>query len=592
MRKSTYAIVFFGALVLAGCALPQMVKIAKDQELTVTPNPLEVHADTVKFEMSANLPVKLLKKGKIYTLNTFYKYGENELALDPVVFKAEDYPNSNDQQPKQTKNYSFAYAPAMKEGNLEVQGVASDAKSGKAKETDRMPVAPGIITTSKLVMPSFYAAYADHKYNNQEELVPTNIDFFFDQGRSELKMSERSSERGKQFEAFIAEKNATRTVTITGTHSPEGAERINSRLSEQRAQVIEDFYRRNMKKYDYKGLADSIKFILKPIIEDWTDFKAALSNYDGISSEEKSQYLNIVNGAGNFEEKEKSLRSLPTYKKVFADVYPGLRTAKTEILTVKEKKTDAEIAMLAKNISEEKESADALSIEELMYAATLSPSLAEKEAIYKAATKKTGDWNTHNNLGAVYVAMAIENSNEATKYAQMATTQLEIANNKKESAEAYINMASVALMQGNAGAADKHLKKASALGVSNVHAKGMNGVKGATEIMLARYADAVRSTSAAEETAVNLFNKGLAQLLNKDFRNAVTSFEDAAAKDSNMAMAHYGAAIANARLNNLEATVAALRTAVGKDSALKAVALKDLEFRSFAANEVFRAALR
>ncbi len=52
----------------------------------------------------------------------------------------------------------------------------------------------------------------------------------------------------------------------------------------------------------------------------------------------KTEYLNIVNGGGDFESQEKSLKKLPTYKKVFKDVYPKLRTAKTEILVVKEKK--------------------------------------------------------------------------------------------------------------------------------------------------------------------------------------------------------------------------------------------------------------
>src|SRR5690606_13639044 len=94
MRKLLYAFLIFGVLSLAGCTLPQMVKMAKEQQLTVTPNPLEVHKDTVAFDMAANLPVKMLKKGTVYSLNTFYKYGENELALSPIEFKAEDYPNS------------------------------------------------------------------------------------------------------------------------------------------------------------------------------------------------------------------------------------------------------------------------------------------------------------------------------------------------------------------------------------------------------------------------------------------------------------------------------------------------------------------
>jgi len=104
-----------------------------------------------------------------------------------------------------------------------------------------------------------------------------------------------SADKGKKLDAFIAAKNITRTVTITGTHSPEGLERINSKLSEERAAVIEKFYRDEMKKYDYQGVAADIKFILKPIVDDWNGFKTALADYQGISADQKAEYLNIVN---------------------------------------------------------------------------------------------------------------------------------------------------------------------------------------------------------------------------------------------------------------------------------------------------------
>ena len=207
-----------------------MVKMSKEQQLTVTPNPLEVHKDTVDFDMAANLPVKMLKKGTVYTVNTFYKYGDQETALNPIEFKAEDYPNSATEQPRVTKKFDFPYSPAMKSGTLQVEGVAS--KGTKSKASPRLDVAVGVITTSKLVIPVAYASYADHGYNNQEEIIPVVIpDFIFEQGRSVLRSSEIRSDKGKQLDAFIASKNVTKTVTITGTHSPEGAERVNSKLS-------------------------------------------------------------------------------------------------------------------------------------------------------------------------------------------------------------------------------------------------------------------------------------------------------------------------------------------------------------------------
>lgn len=590
MRKVFYSFLVFAIATLAGCTLPKMVKMSKEQQLTVTPNPLEVHKDTVTFDMAANLPVKMLKKGTVYTVNTFYKYGDQEVALDPIPFKAEDYPNSSTEQPRVTKSFSFAYQPAMRTGTLEVTGTAS--KGEKSKSTERLPVATGVITTSKLVQPVVYPTFADHGYNNQEELVPVVIpDFIFLQGSSVLRSSEVRGPQGKQLDAFIASKNATRTVSVTGTHSPEGAERINARLSPDRAAAIEKFYRAQMKKYDYKGMADSINFVLKPVIRDWTGFRAELEKYEGISSEEKAEYLNIINGGGSFEDQEKQMKRLSTYRKVFRDVYPKLRTAKTEILVVKEKKTDAEISVLAKQITQGAD-ADTLSFEELMYAATLTPSLEEKEAIYSAATKKGSNWNAHNNLGAVYLAQAQENEANATALADKAQAQLELAARIQDAPEVQANLASVQMLKGNPYAAYNHASKALSGGLQGDNAAGVNGVKGAAEIFKADYAAAVQSTSNAPDEVKNLFNKGLAQLLNKDFQNAANSFNDAIQKDNSFALAHYGAAIAAARLDKADDVVKHLTNAVQADSSLKADALADLEFAKFAATETFRNALR
>lgn len=567
-----------------------MIKMSKEQNLTVTPNPLEVHKDTVSFEMAANLPVKMLKKGTAYNLNTFYKYGDSEVAMDPITFKAEDYPNAKTEQPKTTKSFSFPYQPAYKTGTLEVEGVA--VKGAKTKTTPRLAVATGIITTSKLVQNSYYAAFANHGYNNQEEIIPVIIpDFIFQQGRSVLRPSEIKSDKGRQLDAFIASKNVTRTVTITGTHSPEGAERINKRLSQDRATAIEKYYRAQMKKYDYKGMADSINFILKPIVEDWAEFKTALAAYDGITSDEKSAYLNIVNSGGTFVDQERQLKKLPTYRKVFKDVYPGLRTAKTEILTIKEKKTDAEISVLAKQITQGQMKADTLSFEEMMYAATLTPSLDEKAAIYTAATKKGSNWNAHNNLGAVYIAMAIADNSKLADMTSKAAAQLEIAARLKETPEVNANLASVALMQGNPYKAASYASKA-LNGARGDVSRGVNGVKGACEIYMAKYSDAVRSESSALDTDVNLFNKGLAQLLNKDFSNASTSFAEASRKNSNMAIAYYGAAVAAARSGNADGVAASLTSAVKIDPSLKDKALTDLEFAAFSTTDAFRNALK
>jgi tetratricopeptide (TPR) repeat protein len=331
---------------------------------------------------------------------------------------------------------------------------------------------------------------------------------------------------------------------------------------------------------------------LKPVIREWNEFKNALAEYEGITSEQKAEYLNIVNAGGDFEEQERQMKALSTYRKVFRDVYPKLRTARTEILVVKDKKTDAEMSVLSKQVTQNSVSADTLSFEELMYSATLTPSLEEKAAIYEAATKKGSNWNAHNNLGAVYIGQAIENSSDAASLADKALAQLEIAARLNEAPEVHANLASVHMIKGNAYAAYSHASKALSAGLQGDNAAGVNGVKGAAEIIKADYAAAVSSTSAATDDADNLFNKGLAQVLNKDYQNALTSFNEAIAKNSGHALAHYGAAVASARLGNADQVVSHLTEAAKADPSLKEAALSDLEFAKFSATESFRNALR
>ncbi|MEQ9426788.1 MAG: hypothetical protein RJQ09_20360 [Cyclobacteriaceae bacterium] len=586
MRKLNLVIVLLaGVLIFSGCnKLKKMVDLAKEQDLTVTPSPLELHGNEVKFEMSAVLPQKMLAKGYTYTLKTFYQYGSGKADLEDLEFKSTDFPNSSTTTSRLSKEYTMPYQDGMASGELKIQGVATQDQSGKSLTTPDQPtVALGLIMTSRLAQSISETAYADHGYNEGEELIPTNINFFFDKGRSELKRSEQRSDRGQQFTAFIAEKNVTRTVTITGTHSPEGAERINSRLSNDRASRIEKWYRDNMKRYDYKGMADSINFVLKPVVEDWGMFKAALNDYDGVTSDEKSEILRIVNGAGSFGDKEKNLQKLGSYSKLMRDVYPPLRAAKTEILTVKEKKSNAEIAVLAKQIAGGSISADSLSNEELLFSGTLTPSLTEKEAIYKAATKKDPSYAAHNNLGAVYIEMAKAASGaDRTKYVDQAIAQLDIAANKKKGSEVLINQASAALLQGNNEKAYATLGQAEGASPSRMGTSKIKAMKGGLEILQGNYDAAISTMSGANESADLLFNRGLALLLKKEYDNAKSAFSDALGKDSNHAKAHYGMAITNARQKNEADVIASLKKAVAADPNMKEKAVNDLEFVSYA----------
>ncbi|NQW26754.1 MAG: hypothetical protein HQ474_02490 [Flammeovirgaceae bacterium] len=582
--KFVITIVVISSL-FSGCALNKMIKLAKQQELQVSPNPLEVHGNDVKFDMSAVLPPENLKKRKVYTINTTYQYGDKEIEVGNIEFKAEDYPMTKTTVSKASKSFSMAYDAGFNPGSLMIQGIASNPKNGKAKRSDKMEVAVGIITTSRAVKDSYATSYADHGYNYSEELIPTNVDFYFSQGSSYLSQSiatDGKTNKSKQTDltAFIAEKNVTRTVTITGTHSPEGSETVNGDLSENRAKQIEKYYRAQMAKYDYKGEADGIKFIIKPVVQDWTSFKMALRE-TSLSDASKAAYLNIINGSGSFVDKEKSMKKLPDYKEVFKTVYPKLRTAQTEILTVKLKKSAAEISLLAKQIVNGEASNDVLSTEEFLYAATLTPSLKEKEGIYIAASKKDGNWVAHNNLAAVYLEMAAANSDNAMKYVQDALTQIAIAANKSDDGTIHANMGTALIMEGSYSQAYDALVKADE-SATNELKSNISSAKGSLEIRMGDYDKASASLTKGNNSDVSNFNRGLANLLTNDFDGADRELNKVTGSTSVGSHALYLKAVSAARNKNNSGVLDNLKAAVAKDASLKEMALSDLEFKDFA----------
>ena len=302
----------------------------------------------------------------------------------------------------------------------------------------------------------------------------------------------------------------------------------------------------------------------------------------------------VIDGSGTFIEKEKSLSKLKSYKTLLKEVYPVLRTAKTDILTVKAKKSDAQISMLASKIVSGDAKADTLKEEELLYSATLTPNLKEKEGIYIAASKKVDSWQSHSNLGAVYVEMAKASADPAVKkdLLDKAINQLQISNAKIDKPEAYLNLGTAYLLKGDATKALDALNNAAKLTSESELKKTLNSIKGMLEVKTAKYRDANLSLENSVDNPTNKYNKALALLLNKDLDNAKKAFDEAILADPNNALAYYGAAITAARQSNIDFLSSRLAKAVKLDSNLKGRAVEDLEFKEFWSVDSFKDALK
>lgn len=590
LGKNYLPLLVAGAVFLSGC------NKAYTPTVTVVPNPLEVHGDSVAFDVTGTLPLKKLKKKRVYQVDGAYKYADQSIKVSSLECKGSDYPNAKTQQPVITKHLSFFYTPTIGNGDLMVTGTNFNATKTKGKVSPEFSIAKGLITTSRLFEKYYYVAYANHGYNDQEELIPTNVAFFFDQGKSKLKKSEMEGHQGKFLDAFIAKKNVTRTVSVIGTHSPEGTESKNEHLAGDRSKVIEKYYKERMQHFNQKAYVDSIKFVTKGIVLDYEPLRIELSKdtVNVLTAEEKAEILTIVNGSGSFESKQQELSKLKSYKKLFTKIYPKLRNAKTEILTVKPKKSRAEIALLAKGIVDGTLKSDTLTQPELLYAATLTPILSEKAAIYSASIKIADNWIAQNNLGAVQLDLAKKEIDAANKL-KLATQSIEhfnLANKFKNSPEAHNNLAAAALMSDVRATVISEADLANAAGANDDIKKGLQGMLGAVYIREAKYDLAVQALSKSNDSTIVLYDLALANLLKKDFNAAKGGFATVQAKAPKYALGFYLAAVTAARLQDEAGVVANLKKAVAIDKTLVAAALSNLEFANYWNSENFKNSLK
>lgn len=593
-RPSSLLAILLAFSMLSACSLQKMIKKAKQQDLALSPNPLELHGDSVQYTLAANLPAGLLRKNKVYTIQLEYKYADKSTKPADYIFNAKDFPKAKSEQIKGSKKFSFAYeGEQMHRGELFAKGIAANI-NGKSKATQPIALGRGLILTSKSYELFNVPITLASGYNSMEEMVPTKIGFFFDQGSDKLRKDQIVGTSGRFLDNFIASKNVYKSVTITGTHSPEGREAKNVDLSAKRAKVIETFYRGKLKKFDYKKEAKQITFVSKSLLEDFRPLKDTLEKLSTFDATEKAAILQIVDApTGTFTEKQTLLEALAFYPKIFTDLYPKLRIAETEIQVIKEKKSEATINLLAAEVAAGTKPFTVLTDQELAFAATLTPDLTEKEKILMASTKKNDFWQSHHNLASLYIEKAAKaTGEEQTALLDKALVQVEIALNKKSNTSSMVNKAIIQQMKGDKTAALATAEAAQNMNPAEEDASFITAILAPLYINLGKYEKANAALKSANANATTLYNLGLASYLKKDYLAANSNLEKAIQKEPKFAKAHYLQAVVASRTKNMALLGTSLSNAIGLQSSLKLRALADMEFEQVKDKAEFKAALR
>ena len=636
MKKSLLGLAFLFAMAfVTGCSDPvaEMIKLAEKQQLTVEPNPLELHGSNVGFTLSAKLPVKMMKKGTKYTLEVAYAPGDvtkfvsgkapgSETKAGSIEFDGDKYAEATE-EPKVSKKMSFAYEDKHEMGFVIVYGVA--AKGSKSKRFGPISVISagnptvGVATTSRLVKNPVDGvsnangqspfAYAKDSWK-QEEDKTTSYNINFEQGSSRITATTGDNQNTIDIAKAAFKAMADQFANIdnvpefkaggSSSHSPEGRVAINQNLPGQRSSSLGNQMKAMIKAFEYgkKISKFNFEFDNKTLEATWPEFKSLIQG-SSLNDDQKSEVVGIVDGDGGFVEKEKKLQGLSYYQTMMDEIYPKMRYAKMDITVPGKTKSKADMENMLDKIAKGEMEADKLTEEEYLYMAANNPNFSNRAKWLEKAVTKYDTWRVNNNLGAAYLDMALLTKDNS--YIDKAITALEKAKGKKESGEIYYNMGMAYLMKGDNAKAEEAFKKAVEIGAGDNPALTglLNGIKGYYAIKEAtarddgKYKEAYELLGSAANTVPNYFNKGLAYLLEaNDYEQAKAAFNAAAKLNEKDAMTHYALAVVAARTGSEGDLTQNLKKAVELKSDLKAKALKDAEFFKYKTKASFMDAIK
>lgn len=557
---------------LAGCnGLGKMVKKQATVTYDVKTNPLEMHGDSIFFTVTGKYPAKYFAKKATVTVTPVVKYTGGEKALKPVVLVGEAATGSGQKiayEKGGTFSYTsekFAYEPAMKVAKVELR--AQGAMKSKTKDFTPLELADGTVITPLLVRNDEKGVFAKDAFVKTTPVNQT-ANIYYLVNSSDVRANELKSEEMKNVQDFIA-KNINnswyefKNIGVSAYASPDGELSLNENLAKNRAKsgsnALMNEFKKNKNKEQTFGKSES-NYTTQTTAEDWDGFKTLMEQS---SIADKDLILRVLTMYQDGEQREKEIKNLSkTYTEVADKILPKLRRSVLTVNVDKKSRTDEMISKLSTS------NPDSLSVEELLYAATLTNDVNTKVQIYQNAEKQFGsDWRTSNNLG---VALLMQNK---TSDAEAAFERA--AKNANNNPIVMNQLGIIAAKKGDRTKAMEYYNKASGAG------KEVNYNKGILNVRDGKYSDAVSNFGEYKG-----FNKALAELLNGNAGSVPTIVDESPEKE--MAMSYYLKAVSSARNNNAANVVSNLKTAIEKDGSLKAAAKDDAEFIKLKDNAEFK----
>ncbi|MNV05496.1 Tetratricopeptide repeat protein [compost metagenome] len=534
--------------------------LLKDLDYTVTPSPLEMHADSVRVKVDVKFPEKGIKK-KAYaeltpqlagtSLKTVTVQGEKATANGTVI----------QYKPGGTMTYTdvIAYKPEFENTELIVTGKVFKGGKEKVGKFENKEIAKGTIITPYLVNKDFKCIYAKDEFKRvNEKSTFAQINYLkakYDVRKTEFKDTDIVNLGTWLAAAQSNPKINIKSINITGFASPEGEVAKNETLSSDRANSGKTATIEVAKKSKNDKASGEI-YNLAGRGEDFDGFKVQLAKNASIKQEDKDLILRVLQMYADPNQRETEMRNLgKSFTELDKNIFPLLRRAEISVVYDLTGYSDEELKAVSTSDPQK------LTLEELLFTATLTDDLNEKLRLYKEAEKKDpSDYRAANNVGVV-----LYNQGKVAE----AKSQFEKANGLKDNAISKNNLGAIAGVSGD------RKKAADLFGQAGGAGDEVSYNKGIIAIQNGKYAEAVSAFGGKAS-----FNKALAQLLNGDAAGAISTIDNSNDKESGQG--YYLKAIAAARQSKLTDLVSNLKNAIGKDAAWKTKAAKDREFLKYA----------
>lgn len=544
------ALVGTATLVLSSCGAK--FRPLTSSQVQVNPDPLALVGERVPATISIAFPAKSFPSRGTLRVTPVLRYAGGEKWGQTYAFQGEKvYGNEVVVPPTGTNvvlQTTIPYTPAMQSSELYL--VFEGKVGSRSAKLPDLRVASGVLATEALAtVEGIHPAVAPHGF---ERIIKQayDADIMFQIQQSNVRGSELRKEEVEEWRYIVQNADETPdqrvSVEVQAYASPDGGAKLNERLSEARERNTSSTLRQDFKRNQLSGVAIDAHYTA----QDWEGFRQLVEESD---LPDKELVLRVLSMYPDTESREREIKNISVVFKQLADeILPKLRRsrliANVEIIG----KSDEELKdWLAK-------APGFLTIEELLYAATLVPTTSEKISILQLVNHKyPRDYRAYNNIGAIL-------------YAQGKVDQAELwfkqAADRADNDATKLNRGLLALRSGNTA-------EATTLISSATHAPELGQALGYLYLKQGDYAKAITAYGSTVSE-----NAAVAQILGGDYAKAIATLDAIVAPT---AKTHLLKAIVSARTNNQSGVVASLQEVARLDASLLSGLGGNLEFAKY-----------